>query len=1177
MRQIRTPLTLLLILAVQLPLNSALAQEGPTTPPIPGAEAPAPKPWSSTVGFELKTTTHNSTRTGRTDAHTLMKYVIPKEGFNWTEDQKRIVEKWDRLDVKERTKFFFENYKGGHNATNFVTDARKVPYLDGSVSWYESMNIPHIEVRSKPFDSKEEALKRMGELKSSVKETIAFHTHYRFPYDPAKIQPNAEAVTDYLRRVSWSIWLRRATVSSRSDFVLKSMDNTPVNVGELEKALKIFEADGLTAKKDIIERRGIRVNRLSNADGTASLDIEFRGLMKDTKRIERYVEMTDKAFRTGEFGPFSYNSESAFRGHEAKDVLKFYTFGWHGKGTLGEAELDYLSKQVEKFRAENGIRTTLSPEEVKAAVRHMATADTDAGKKMLMPTSWEWLFMPLENDRALPTEVQKGYKKARARYIKKLIKLAERVKAGEFGKPTTGPLAESVTSNKAYKPEAVASRTRKILLDFAKESYSAGGKKGNLADWYETSLFEPKKVETLNRAYRGREGFAGRRTGSGTPGTFDRAEVKKVFETLRGVALESTGMRAAESAPGSDARKVATAGLLSVAETSMEISADKALNIEFDRARNKVVVSEGLLGEIANRALKLPAAERPAFRNKVLGLMMGHELSHSAGITAERVADGRAVDFLRGAPELYTSKDGTVRPLTEADIKSTVRTFTEAGTAFENVLYRMKNLARYGTTSGREGELLRAARGGADPLSRFRRADGTLDWKRVTASKALQHGTGAAHFALALFLKELAVVVQTGDRLRIEEFFDGLMTTDFFVTYGLFSVGAHAGNVAYSKHLSRFVKPQFISGILRTNIVLATGMALPEIAHGTFEGKAFAISVASLGLSTTAVKAGLSGIKWVVDLSKVNRLGAVASSAAKLRKYAKVGGWFYTAVETAVVLYLGDEINKAINNFLDDRAARSAIVDASNGLFNALGKDGRDDFDKALEKFGGTHEAYRNHLYKGMAEEEARYYARLEKLARSAKLMADKRGAIVAKMEKYPALKSVILRKHGSIENYIKSLQSKDEAELDGQVKEIMKSYNDARNTILHDVYTKDKRSTNESYLSSGHAEWLAGGSRVGSEGDPFSGRKDLAARWGRDKVRSDFDDDLKGISKNRIEAYSDELAVLALAAKSAKNPDHRRAIEKRMEMVKVMKGKDEKLGVSSDGTLGAIKKAIGE
>src|SRR5690606_21622190 len=57
-----------------------------------------------------------------------------------------------------------------------------------------------------------------------------------------------------------------------------------------------------------------------------------------------------------------------------------------------------------------------------------------------------------------------------------------------------------------------------------------------------------------------------------------------------------------------------------------------------------------------------------------------------------------------------------------------------------------------------EGEL--------DPFSNARRADRTIDWRRVGTAA----GGGLLHFTLALFLKELAVVAQTGDALRIEEF-----------------------------------------------------------------------------------------------------------------------------------------------------------------------------------------------------------------------------------------------------------------------------------------------------------------------------------------------------------------------------------------------------------------------
>src|SRR5690606_13920320 len=167
------------------------------------------------------------------------------------------------------------------------------------------------------------------------------------------------------------------------------------------------------------------------------------------------------------------------------------------------------------------------------------------------------------------------------------------------------------------------------------------------------------------------------------------------------------------------------------------------------------------------------------------------------------------------------------------------------------------------------------------------------DWSRMGRDRALQEGAGLAHFALALFLKEVAVVAATGDRARIEEFFEGLLTTDFYVHYGLFVAGARVGEVAYTRYLQRFVKPRFVSGMLKTTLVLAAGMALPLIVEGKFEGKAFAISLGALGLSTAAVKAGVAGISWVVDLERAKGAGTLARLGAGAGRLARLGGWFY--------------------------------------------------------------------------------------------------------------------------------------------------------------------------------------------------------------------------------------------------------------------------------------------
>ena len=85
-----------------------------------------------------------------------------------------------------------------------------------------------------------------------------------------------------------------------------------------------------------------------------------------------------------------------------------------------------------------------------------AAADTVGGKKMLLPSAFNWLFLPLEHDRALPEGVQEQVERAKKRYIRKVVRLAERVSAGEFGE----------VGSENFRPMAVATRIRRVLHDF---------------------------------------------------------------------------------------------------------------------------------------------------------------------------------------------------------------------------------------------------------------------------------------------------------------------------------------------------------------------------------------------------------------------------------------------------------------------------------------------------------------------------------------------------------------------------------------------------------------------------------------------------------------------------------------------------------------------------------------
>ncbi|MBL4848066.1 MAG: hypothetical protein JKY65_21325 [Planctomycetes bacterium] len=450
-------------------------------------------------------------------------------------------------------------------------------------------------------------------------------------------------------------------------------------------------------------------------------------------------------------------------------------------------------------------------------------------------------------------------------------------------------------------------------------------------------------------------------------------------------------------------------------------------------------------------------------------------------------------------------------------------------------------------------------------LSRYRRSDGTLDWKRLTRERALHEGAGAAHFALALFLKELAVVTATGDRARIEEFFEGLLTTDFYKQYGLFVAGARIGEVAYVRYLQRYVRPKFVNGILKTNLVLAAGIALPLIVEGNFEGKAFAISLGSLGLSSAAVKSGVAGLKWVVDLGKARRAGTLAR-VPTVGRLAKLGGWFYTAAELAVVLYMAEVVETEVNERLDLAAARDELTEAGKAFFKTANSSPSE---AALgEAADAYHQAwidYRNFLYAPLYRDEAMLASRLERVARQAKVNADQRRALVERVAGKRALKANILARHGSLEKYADHLLRRDEAEIEKQVNTYLESYRINRDKHLLEVYEANRRGKGLLADTKDIDQLLA---TAGNE--PYPDRSDLFARFVRWRAGDSLAKVLGGASQNRLEAYDDEAALLAAAITRLRKQGQPRladALEGRRAGVLELKAADERL-IAGDGQI---------
>ncbi len=458
-----------------------------------------------------------------------------------------------------------------------------------------------------------------------------------------------------------------------------------------------------------------------------------------------------------------------------------------------------------------------------------------------------------------------------------------------------------------------------------------------------------------------------------------------------------------------------------------------------------------------------------------------------------------------------------------------------------------------------------------DALARYRRPDGTLRWREVVRERALQEAGGLAHFGLALFLKEVAVVAATGDRARIEEFFDGLMTTDFYKHYGLFVAGARVGEVAYTRYLQRYVRPQFVNGMLKTNLVLAAGIALPLIVEGQFEGKAFAISLGSLGLSSAAVKAGVEGIRWVSGLKEAQQAGRLARFGLAGRRLMRFGGWFYTAAELAVVLFVAEKLEDEVNEYLDLRAARADLAAAGEAFLRAAA-DPAATPEALAAAADAHHEAwieYRNFLYGPLYADEAVLAGRLEGLARTAKIKEDERAAAIARLERYPALRASIERRYGSVEAYADALVREDEGEIEREVNGYVDSYNLTRARHLEEVYRGNRRE-GPLLTDVDHLDWLLAGGRAGAPADPFDGRTDVFADWGRERARAALASAWGDASRNRLQAYDDEAEVVGAVAASLRRrgrADLAAVLEERREGVLLLRAADQAL-IEGDGLI---------
>lgn len=435
-----------------------------------------------------------------------------------------------------------------------------------------------------------------------------------------------------------------------------------------------------------------------------------------------------------------------------------------------------------------------------------------------------------------------------------------------------------------------------------------------------------------------------------------------------------------------------------------------------------------------------------------------------------------------------------------------------------------------------------------DPHRNARRADGTIDWKRVTRAA----GGSLVHFTMALFLKELAVVAQTGDRLRIEEFFEGLLETDFYVHFGLFSVGAMAGDAAYAhflkRHLDRFIRPQFVHTVLRSTMALAVGMALPELVSGNFQGRAFAIQLTGLGLSSTAVKAGVAGLRWVKPLERLPGGVALATRLGRHARLLKVGGFMYHAVETAVVLYWGEAIARGIDDALIKREARDNVRRATDDVLRAMREGG--DVVPALERLAEANRQWRDVLARPLAETEALLWERLGRAGVEVKREDDA-------LRRYRELAEQDPARYGALLAAAERHAARAEANARGLVAGAFEAFDAAWPATSRSVYGTSVNDGLRLDVSAADL-WALRGGAAGAAGDPWGDRNDILARWGRDRALARVADRAADLPTTRLASYDHEAAFLeAMATAYGHDPAAAEELRRRAAEVRSLRDAD--------------------
>lgn len=550
------------------------------------------------------------------------------------------------------------------------------------------------------------------------------------------------------------------------------------------------------------------------------------------------------------------------------------------------------------------------------------------------------------------------------------------------------------------------------------------------------------------------------------------------------------------------------------------------------------------LMDLVNTTLKYPGHETPDVRSSALeashngrAVPFGEYLAAGEGVCRHKAIAmklaleqvGIASRYVAGealARETFAVRGGHawVEALT-ADGKRLLidPTWGDPGVLLEEAyrkgkLRRPKPDARRIIPPGRRLDAVTAV-DGPDLFSSFRRADGTVHWARVPREVMVRHAAGTAHFAFALFLKELPPVLASRDPARLEELASTLGSVGFFAEYGLFVVGAAGGEYAFERlALGRAAKSKFVHGLMKTQVALAAGLLVPQLVRSGLglDGRAYVIDVAALGLSITAVKGAAEALSATLRLKRLRAVSSLARSS--------VAGWIYSAAELAVILTIGEELGQRAHTALAERDARERVRDVVDAL-TRLPRDASDaQVWAASDAVAEAYDAWRARLYEPVDALNHRLLASASR-GGATRVVADDAARSRARelLSMAPGLRRHVEAGYGSVDAYLEGREAAARAGLEA----LLDEHGAARAEALRAVYVAGRRGTE--YLDDTmETRWVLAGSVAGALGDPGRG---LVPALTRMNARRRVLDRVASVSENRLEAYDDERTLWRLIA----------------------------------------------